>query len=143
MPQVVIQTNGQMAALMNNSDFKLHLCKCHADACRFSPLAVAKRRRHQHHAPCTMHHAPFTRCPMPDARPAAAPGDAFATKCPKSCEFFANAQFVCVNTFVRTAEQTKGGERQRCTGCINFYQPKYQNGVDSARSQEQLLELRF
>lgn len=58
----------------------------------------------------TMHHAPCTIHPMPDARPAAAaaPGDAFATKCPKSCEFFANAQFVCVNTFVRTAEQTKG-----------------------------------
>jgi len=33
---------------------------------------------------------------------------AFATKCPESCEFFANAQFVCVNTFVRAVGKGRG-----------------------------------
>lgn len=31
---------------------------------------------------------------------------------PKSCEFFANAQFVCVNTFVRVIEPPRPGKRQ-------------------------------
>lgn len=59
---------------------------------------------------------------------------------PKSCEFFANAQFVCVNTFVRVIELARPG-REGESGkighreCINFYQRKYPKKQESRPSE--------
>jgi len=95
-PQVVIQTNGQMAGLMNNSDFKLHLCKCgcsqiFATSCRVSP----GKREPEWEPPVPG--SPETGEPPKPVNPRAMH---LQLNAPKAASFCANAQFVCVNTFV-------------------------------------------
>jgi len=97
-PQVVIQTNGQMAGLMNNSDFKLHLCKCgcsqiFATGCRASPGKRGPELK-------TRGTQGFRGIPWILGKPGSPGPMHLQLNAPKAASFCANAQFVCVNTFV-------------------------------------------